>query len=492
VRQSVFFKSFLVTACMFAVCFVVFGLAMLMTGRAFLVREQEKSLYASADEVELLAEAMYDQGELTSLELRVTLAAIARSNGTHIFLCDENGVVLTSSDMNRVSPYIGAVLSDDIVRELHTAEPYESVGTLDGFYDTAHYTVAEPFLARDGRAAGYVFVTYEASGFMQVWSGFILTYLLIAVGVLALALILQYIYSRRMARPLLEMASAADRFARGDYSARVSRYDEPDEIGVLTQAFNGMAESLSRTESRRSEFVANVSHELRTPMTAISGFADGLLDGTIPASEERKYLETISSETKRLSRLVRSMLDMSRMQDDASARMERFDLSEMVVQTVLSFEERVTQKRLQMELHLPEDSIYAMGDVDALTRVVYNLMDNAVKFSDEGKELTVSVWKENGLAYTSVRNQGATIPREELPLIFDRFHKSDASRSQDRDGVGLGLYMARAIIAAHGQNIFVTSENGETAFTFTLALAEDDTKSSTSAVGRAFAGRREA
>ena len=184
---------------MFAVCFVVFGLAMLMTGRAFLVREQEKSLYASADEVELLAEAVNDQGELTSLELRVTLTAIARCNGTHIFLCDEDGVVLTSSDMNRVSPYIGAVLSDSIVRELRPDEPYESVGTLDGFYNTTHYAVTAPIKAWNGQTAGYVFVAYEASGFMQAWSGFIVTYMLIAIGVLicCIPLIILYCFTQK-------------------------------------------------------------------------------------------------------------------------------------------------------------------------------------------------------------------------------------------------------------------------------------------------------
>ena len=462
---------------MFAVCFIVFGLAMLTMGRAFLVREQQRSLYASADEVSVLAEAMGGQGELTSLELRLMLAAISQSNGTHIFITDENGVVLTSSDTQRVSPYIGSVLGEDVVRQLRSAEPYEGVGTLDGFYDTAHYIVSEKVPLRKD-AAVYVFVTYEASGFMQAWSGFILTYILLGVAVLALALCVQYFFSRRVARPLREMAAAADRFARGDYSARVGDYGEEDEIGTLTQAFNGMAESLSRTESRRSEFVSNISHELRTPMTAIAGFADGLLDGTIPKEEERRYLETISSETKRLSRLVRSMLDMSRLQDGAAARMERFDLSEMVVQTVLNFESRVTQKHLAMELNLPEDGIHVLGDVDALTRVVYNLVDNAIKFSDEGGELSVSVWKENGLAYTCVRDRGTTIPREELPLIFDRFHKSDHSRSQDKEGVGLGLYMVKAIIAAHEQNIYVTSENGVTAFTFTLALAEEEKETS--------------
>ncbi len=473
-RQSVFFKNFLVTACMFAVCFVIFGLAMLAAGRAFLIREQERSLYSSADEIKLFAEAMNEQDALSSLELRMTLAAISRCNDTHIFICDDGGTVVTSSDTFRVSPFIGETLSESVMRTLAGRETYETVGDLDGFYDTEHYVVTVPVEDLRGNVDGYVFVTYEADGFLEAWSGFILTYLLIGVLVLALAMVFQYIYSRRMARPLLEMAEAADKFGRGDYSARVGSYEEDDEIGVLTQAFNGMAESLSRTESRRSEFVANVSHELRTPMTAIAGFADGILDGTIPPSEEKQYLERISSETKRLSRLVRSMLDMSRLQDGAAVRMERFDLSELVVRTVLNFEERVEEKRLEMELRMPEDSIYVLGDEDALTRVVYNLVDNAIKFSRAGGALTVSIWKEDGLAYTSVRDQGETIPREELPLVFDRFHKSDRSRSQDKDGVGLGLYMVKAIIAAHGQRIFVTSEAGETAFTFTLALAEEE------------------
>ncbi len=474
-KRGIFFKNFLVTACMFAVCFIVFGVTMLMMGRAFLVREQEKRLFESADEVTFLAEVVSLQDDLNSLELRMSLAAMSRSSDTHIFLCDASGEVITSSDTARVSPYIGRTLSDGVLAQVAGREEYETVGTLDGFYAERHYVVAQPFGASDGEPDGYVFVTCEADGFLQVWSGFMLAFFLIAAGVLGLALGFQYIYSRRMARPLHEMADAANRFARGDYSARVSPYDEQDELGTLTDAFNAMAESLSQNETRRRDFVANVSHELRTPMTTIAGFADGLLDGTIPPEQERRYLEKISSETKRLSRLVRSMLDMSRLRDgDAASRMEVFDLSEMVVQTVLNFEERVTQKHLEMDLHMPEDSIMVRGDLDALTRVVYNLVDNAIKFAHEDTELTVSVWKENGRAYTSVVDRGETIPRAELPKIFDRFHKSDRSRSQDRDGVGLGLYMVREIIAAHDQDIFVTSEDGVTAFTFTLELAEGD------------------
>ena len=469
-KHSLFFKSFAATVSMFALCFVVFGMSMLMMGRAFLVRERQENLYATAEEVRRLAEAVRQQDSLNSLELRMSLIAIAQCSGEHIFLCDENGIVVTSSDTARISPYVGMRLSDEVMDALASGT-VRTMSQLGGFYDEPHYIVAEA-LGSGAVPDGYVVVSYEAGGYLKVWSGFVATYLLIALGVFALAVFFQFLNARRLSKPLNEMAEAANRYARGDYSARISLYEEDDEIGTLTEAFNGMAESLELNENRRRDFVANVSHELRTPMTSIAGFADGILDGTIPPEQERRYLEKISSETKRLSRLVRTMLDMSRMRDDPTRRMTVFELCETVVQTVLSFEERAEKKHLSVSLNMPEDGLRVRGDMDALTRVIYNLVDNAVKFADEKTELSVSVWKENGRAYTSVQNHGATIPRSELPLIFERFHKSDRSRSMDRDGVGLGLYMVREIIAAHDQEIFVTSENGVTAFTFTLALAE--------------------
>ncbi len=463
----------MVTTAMFVVCFLVFGVTLLVMGRAFLIREKQENLYATADEVKRFSEAMHAEGELGGWDLRMNLATIAQSTGNHIFICDETGTVVSSSDRELPSPYIGRHLSAALMDVLDGEGGYEALTNLDGFYDGMYYVVAEPVTARDGQTAGYVFVSYAGSGFMGIWGGFVAVFILVAIGVLGLAIVFEYANDRRLARPLNEMAEAAHRFARGDYSARVSPYPGEDEIGTLIQAFNTMADSLERNESRRREFIANVSHELRTPMTSIAGFADGILDGTIPRSEEDKYLQTISSETKRLGRLVRSMLDMSRLRDgDPARRNQTFDLGEMVVQTLLNFEERVDAKRLTMDLHMPEDALRVKGDVDALTRVVYNLVDNAVKFAFVGTVLSVSVWKENGRAYTAVQDTGPVIPKEELPLIFDRFHKADRSRSQDREGVGLGLYMVRQILSDHDQDIFVTSDAGVTVFTFTLALAD--------------------
>ncbi len=472
-RRSVFFRSFLVTTTMFAVCFILFGATMFFMGRAFLIREKQASLSATAAEVGRYAEAMHTEEELSSWELRMNLAAIAQSTGDHIFLCDPSGTVVSSSDRDLTADYIGRQVPQTVVDTLAREGTYKGLTDLGGFYEGRYYVVAQPLADEDGAVIGYVFVNYADSGFYGAWGGFMLLFVVIAAGMLAVAVAFEYANTRRLARPLNEMAEAARRFGRGDYSARVSPYEDDDEIGTLIDAFNTMADGLERNESRRREFIANVSHELRTPMTSISGFADGLLDGTIPPSEERKYLQTISSESKRLGRLVRSMLDMSRLQDGDPARMERtFDLGEMVVQTLLSFEERVDAKKLNVELDMPEDALRVKGDVDSLTRVVYNLLDNAIKFAWEGTDLSVSVWKENGKAYTAVQDVGPTIPEEELALIFDRFHKADKSRSRDKDGVGLGLYMVRQILSSHGQDIFVTSREGVTVFTFTLALAD--------------------
>jgi len=287
-----------------------------------------------------------------------------------------------------------------------------------------------------------------------------------------LALLLSYYNSKRQSKPLNEMAAAARRFAHGDFAARVADDGRQDEIGALTASFNTMAESLEKSEQLRSEFVANLSHELKTPMTTIAGFADGILDGTIPKEDQNRYLETISMETKRLSRLVRQMLEMSRIQSvDTAALLSRsFDLSEVIMRTLLAFEGKITQHELDVNAQFPEERIVVRGDEDSITQVVYNLLDNAIKFSESGSTLEISLWKQGGKAFVSIKNHGETISPQELPLVFDRFHKTDKSRSLDRDGVGLGLSIVKTILNNHNEDISVSSKDGVTEFVFTVKL----------------------
>ena len=354
---------------------------------------------------------------------------------------------------------------------------FDQLTTLDGIYPDKRYVVGKPILAEtDGNLLGYCFISSQISNMLGTWTTY-LSWAIVAFSVVSLiAMLMVMVYSKRMARPLDEIASASRKFARGDFSVRVKQTtDTTDEMGALIDSFNKMADSLEQAEKRRSEFIANISHELRTPMTTIAGFADGILDGTIPPEQERKYLVSIRDETRRLSRLVRDMLDVSRAKAKAADASRRtvFDLTELMLQTMLSFESRATKKNLDVDPQLPDSHLMVIADKDAITQVIYNLLDNAIKFASPGSCLIVRLYKDMGKAYVSIKDYGETIPPDDLPYIFDRFHKSDRSRSLDKEGVGLGLYLVKTIINAHDEDIAVRSEDGMTEFVFTLTLAEN-------------------
>ena len=465
--KSIYFKNFAATAAMVLFSFLILGTAFVFLGRSYVISEYRGNMVSNAEEVSHAAQALVRSGELTSWDLRMVISTLAQSTGNHIFITDTDGTVVSCSCRNIACEHLGRTLTGSAMTQLITS--------LGGFYSSAHYVVAQPInIGSAARIVGYVFVTTNSATIIDGWRTFVWVFLAASAAVMMIALLLSLVTSKRMAQPLDEMAVAAKKFAHGDFSARVTDDGRTDEVGALISAFNTMADSLETSEERRNAFIANVSHELKTPMTTIAGFADGILDGTIPKDQEDKYLVTIADETRRLSRLVRSMLDMSRVEstgEDLTRRRE-FDISDRIVSTMLSFEARANDKQLDVDLQLPEDPMLVLGDPDAITRVLYNLMDNAVKFAAPGSTLCVSLWKSEGKAYVSVRDHGETIPADDLPFIFDRFHKSDRSRSLDRDGVGLGLYLVKSILDAHGEDIAVTSRDGETEFVFTLTLAK--------------------
>jgi len=281
-------------------------------------------------------------------------------------------------------------------------------------------------------------------------------------------------FARRESRPLRDMAKVANAFAHGNLKARVKLDDDYSmEMEELALAFNNMALSLQKSEYQRQEFVANVSHELKTPMTTISGYIDGILDGTIPDHRRDYYLQIVSDETKRLSRLVRSMLDISQLQKEEGIPEEKkmhFDLEECAGQVLITFEKKINDKGLDVDVDFPEHPVCTIANRDYVTQVIYNLLDNAVKFCPEGGTLGLKIREGGSKAYISISNTGDTIPPEELSLVFDRFHKLDKSRSKNRDGWGLGLYIVKTIVCSHGEDISVSSKDGKTEFTFTMPL----------------------
>lgn len=471
--KGIFFKNFIATAGMVLVSFLILSTAFILLGRTYLIKDKRDSLVVNAEEIARSASVFTYADGLYALDLRMLLASVARVSKNHIFICDENGYVISCSDMEIQCEHLGKRMNTTVINTVNTTGEYSNLTDLGGFYAAKHYVVAKPIYSWDGQALeGYVFVGSESSSVVDMLSTFYTAFFIVTIVTLTFAVFLSFVTSKQLAGPLREMAAAARRFAHGDFSVRVKDEMRDDEIGELTGAFNAMAESLERSEERRREFIANVSHELKTPMTSIAGFADGILDGTIPQHNQSKYLETISSETKRLSRLVRRMLEVSRIQSATASELKRtsFDVSELLRQTLLSFDVKISDKDLTVAVLLPEDAMYVLGDADSITQVVYNLLDNAIKFSIPGSELGLSLWKNGGKAYVSVKNQGNTIPEDELSLIFDRFHKTDRSRSLDRDGIGLGLYIVKSILNNHDEDISVSSRDGVTEFVFTLTL----------------------
>ncbi|MBR1457319.1 MAG: HAMP domain-containing protein [Oscillospiraceae bacterium] len=473
--KSIYLRNFAATATLVAVCFLVIALSFMGIARTYVITEYRSNMEDSAHEVARTASAIAQSDSLTGWILSMSISSIAKSTGNQVFITDPGGVVVTCSDRAPLCEHLGVIIPAEIIGQIGEAG-YDELSDLGGMYKSARYVAAAPITARGGgRVIGYAFVTNVVENMLGSWTTFLALALIIAAGAFCAALVVSLVYTKHMARPLDEMAAASRKFARGDFSVRVKQTEDPeDEMGALIDSFNKMADSLEQAEKRRSEFIANISHELRTPMTTIAGFADGILDGTIPQENQEKYLRSIRDETRRLSRLVRDMLGVSQAKARAAdpSRRTVFDLTELILQTLLSFEGRATKKNLDVDPQLPDTHIMVRADKDAITQVIYNLLDNAVKFASPGSCLILRLYKDDGKAYVSIKDFGETIPADDLPFIFDRFHKSDRSRSLDKDGVGLGLYLVKEIINSHDEDIAVRSEDGMTEFVFTLTLAD--------------------
>jgi signal transduction histidine kinase len=278
-----------------------------------------------------------------------------------------------------------------------------------------------------------------------------------------------YATTYRWSKPLKMMSAAAKSMAKGDFSRRIPIMSD-DEIGELSASFNQMTNSLVQLESMRRSFIANVSHELKTPMTTISGFIDGILDGTIDSDKESYYLNIVSKEVKRLSRLVESMLSLSKLESgENKINPVSFDLCETICNVVISQEQRINEKSINIIGLDGLVSTNICADRDLIYQVIYNLTDNAIKFTNENGNISFSLSQTNDKIVFTINNTGDIIPKNDLPHIFERFYKSDKSRSDKKNSTGLGLYIVKTIIKLHKGTVYVQS-NEEIGTTFTVNL----------------------
>ncbi|MBE6940419.1 MAG: HAMP domain-containing histidine kinase [Ruminococcaceae bacterium] len=471
--QSLYWQQFLLTAGTVMLALVLMGVSFYALSYNYIVREKYQEMHDRAEVVAQLSmpylESIRNSDKQDETLQRLAGVASLMSE-TDFLIADKTGQVLLTTDASLAGKSIR--LPQQITQEiLSKPEGYQGRSNLD-IYDRKQVVVGVTMAAPGStQPVGMVLAMMNVTALTEMWETFAALLLMTSAIVLMLAFIASSLMSMRQSQPVSEMVKATRAYAAGNFDVRMHDIDRTDEFGELAASFNDMADALAETERQRRDFIANISHELKTPMTTIAGYTDGILDGTIPPEKEKQYLQIISDESRRLSRLVRRMLDISQIQSKEMKKSE-FDLCESMRLALLSMEHKILDRDLDVEAEIPDSPVMVLGDNDLLTQVTYNLLENATKFAAPQSTLYLGLSTDGEKARVTVRNLGATIPVEEIPLLFERFHKSDKSRSVDKDGYGLGLYVVKTILELHKERITVTSEDGITTFSYTVQLAD--------------------
>ena len=470
--KTTFSRQFAMIAALLLLCLLITGVSFRFLMLGTIESQNQQTMIRDAEAVAELAEAYDSVGDLqNNFDFHISLSLFTKVGDAEALLCDTDGVIRICSCEKFSCDHIGQTVDPVLLAEIQKDGSWYEETSLSSIYDEPRYLAGQTLLASDGEQIGYVLVSAPMAQTKNFMLRSSTLFFYVAIAVLIVSMLAASFLSRMQVRPLGQMADAARRFGRGELGVRVEESPKnTSEINDLARAFNTMVDSLESSERRRQEFVANVSHELKTPMTTIGGYIDGMLDGTIPPEKQQHYMQIVSGEVRRLSRLVRNMLYISRLQAMGveESRMTRFDLGELMSDVIITFEQKINGKGLNVDVELPDRPVWVKAERDGITQVVYNLLDNAIKFCPQGGKLGLFLALEGGKAKVTVQNSGPTIDPNELPLLFDRFHKADKSRSADREGWGLGLYIAKTIVGAYGGDIWATSENGITNFIFTL------------------------
>jgi len=487
----IYLKYFIVISSILFICVIVAAGLMMMLIRQSARDERLAALQKAAMDISsVIAMQVYDWGmnleEITNSEelseaqkeekaKEITKNAfnvfgqyiklISNNLNSDFFICNSSGEVWFCKEYSfdeemSVCEYHKNIVIDSDTRLRVVKGAY--IGNLNGLFVENHF-IAGTSISFNEEAVITIMGIQPVSAGLQEYTYQMFKYLLIScLLALLLSLISVYFLTYRMTTPIKEISAAAKRYAKGDFSYRV-KVKGNDELAEMTLAFNSMANSLALLESSRRSFVANVSHELKTPMTTIGGFIDGIIDGTISGAEqEKKYLGIVSDEIKRLSRLISSMLNMSKIEaGELNLLPKKYSLSDQIFNCLLIFEREISNKNLQILGLDAMENIILRADEDLINQVIYNLLDNAVKFTPPGGTISFEAFAENNFAVIKIKNTGVGIAADDLGRVFDRFYKVDKSRSMDIKSVGLGLHIVKKILELHDAFISVSSDEDQ-------------------------------
>lgn len=409
--------------------------------------------------------------------LNAAFRAVSDQANGEMLIASEDGRIVYCSERaggSSVCPvHDNIVIDPEILESTFVAYPQDYSDQIDVRFQEEDVFLSAVAVATSDNRLFYVIAMQNASdAYLPYTTAFIKMFIRAGLLGVFVAFIGSLLTSLRMVRPLKKMTSLTKHYAEGDFSERINAGDNYSELAEFAESFNSMANSLERIDESRSAFVANTSHELKTPITIISGFIDGILDGTIPPEDTEKYLHIVSDETKRLSDLVVAMLNISKIE---AGKLElsctSVNLSHLICTVMLGFEQSVSKKKISVEGLDKLSPVSVWADETLLSQIVFNLVDNAVKFTPEEGRITVTLSQVENNAVFTIENTGRGIPKEDLDLIFERFYKVDRSRGLDSESFGIGLYIVKRIMELHHGTITVSSEeNNYTRFVITLPM----------------------
>lgn len=458
------------------VIFGCFGFVVVATFSSSLIDERVKSenaqsLYAEASMIsQTYASDLYNS-EITIESAHHQLKALGIYLSASIWIVNPSGTVMVNSSTipNIENPKIISDFSPSI-----TAESYYTTGDFFGEFSEEMLIVFSP-ITSNYKVKGYVVILKPIRDLKEQSNTYLTIMYITLVLLVLLSLIILIFFTEIIYIPLKKIIYATEQYADGNMHYEFS-VDTNDEMGYLAGSLNYMASEIARSEDNQKKFVANVSHDFRSPLTSIRGYLEAMLDGTIPPEMHEKYLNIVLNETDRLTKLTNSLLQLNNLNTKGMIlEKTEFDMNAIIRDTVATFEGLCEKKNIRISLILVGESMNVIGDMSKIQQVLYNLIDNAIKFSHNDSTITIETREKKSKLCVSVKDTGIGIPKDSLKLIFDRFYKTDLSRGKDKKGTGLGLAITKEIIHSHGENINVISTEGVgTEFIFTIPVAEDE------------------
>ena len=444
----------------------------------YCVRDKARLLYGEASRISDTYALQLYKSKVSLEEVQAQMEALSSYMDTEIWILNPSGRMVVNSKQ-APDPEQETFVED--FDSTITAGNYYTTGTFFDSFENDVLSVIAP-ITSDFKIRGYVVIHLpmesiraDANGMLNI--SYMLLVILIVLSLIILLFFTEYVY-----RPLRHIIAAAEQYALGNMHYPIS-IEREDELGYLSASLGYMAETIARAEDDQKKFIANVSHDFRSPLTSMRGFLEAMLDGTIPPDRYEHYLKVVLGETERLTKLTNGLLTLNNL-NTGGILLQRtdFDINAVIRSVGASFEQTCRDRRIRIQLVLTGRILYVNADLEKIQQVLYNLVDNAIKFSRPDSEITIDTTEKGDTVFVSVRDNGIGIPKEDQSLIWDRFYKTDLSRGKDKKGTGLGLSIVREIIRAHNENITLVSTEG-VGSTFTFTLRRSDINDSLSDMG---------